>query len=131
MKKLTCLCLLTILLMSCLSGCGKAETADKKLTVTASEWWELGGEDLDPVVFSPVKKGDEVYNGYSSVITVKSVSEDKIVLAIDGGLVEPNEDGSINLNREPLKKLTLEPGQSVELASQTMDAGVHIMISFE
>ncbi len=130
-KNLLCFCVSVILLLTCIAGCGNAEAADKKLTVTASTWHELGGEDAEPVVFSPVKKGDEIYNGFSSVITVKSVSAGKIVLAIDGCLVEPNADGTINLDIEPLRKVILETGESIELVSQTMDGGVNITITFE
>ena len=108
-----------------------SKPVDRELTVEAREWWELGGEESDPVVFSPVSKGDELYNGYGSVITVKSVNDDRVVLAIDGCLVEPNKDGTINLNKEPLKSITLEVGESIELVSQTMDAGVHVTLAYE
>ncbi len=50
--------------------------------------------------------------------------------AVDGGFVEPNSDGTINLNIDPLTKIILTPGQSIELASQSMDAGVHVFISY-
>lgn len=110
---------------------GATRPIDRELTVQVREWSELGGEDDDPVVFSPVFKGDELYSGFSSTITVKNANEDRVVLAIDGCLVEPNKDGTINMNKEPLKSVTLEEGGSIELVSQTMDAGVNITITFE
>ena len=39
----------------------------------------------------------------------------KLVLDIDGYLVEPNEDGTINMQAEPLKKVTLEKGVNLVL----------------
>ncbi len=35
------------------------------------------------------------------------------------------------MNKEPLKSVILEEGGSIELVSQTMDAGVNITITFE
>ena len=130
MKNLLILSIVAGFLFANLIG-GAARPIDRELTVQVREWSELGGEDADPVVFSPVLKGDELYSGFSSVITVKNANEDRVVLAIDGCLVEPNDDGTINLNAEPLKSVTLEEGDSIELVSQTMDARVHVTITFE
>ena len=130
MKNLLILSIVAGFLFANAIGC-TARPIDRELTVQVREWSELGGEDADPVVFSPVFKGDELYSGFSSVITVKNANEDRVVLAIDGCLVEPNKDGTINMNKEPLKSVTLEEGGSIELVSQTMDAGVNITITLE
>ena len=48
------------------------------LFVTASD-----SNSNNPVKFSP-KAGDEVYNGFSSTITVKSVTDDEIEFELTG-----------------------------------------------
>ncbi|MBO4458078.1 MAG: hypothetical protein J5802_10185 [Butyrivibrio sp.] len=94
--------------------------------------WSSGGHCGDnEYTYSDLKAGDEIYNDWDSVITVKSVDDEKVVLSIDGCFVEPNEDGSINLNKQPLKKLTINRGETVEIETQTMDAGAKLEISYE
>ena len=95
------------------------------LFVTASD-----SNSNNPVKFSP-KAGDEVYNGFSSTITVKSVTDDEIEFELTGCLVEANSNGSVNLNKDPLTKLTLKKGDKIKLASQTMDAGVKITLEYK
>ena len=80
--------------------------------------------------YSDITVGDELYNGFQSTVTVKSVSEKKIVLSLTGCLVEPNAGGSIDLRKEPLKEVTLKKGEEIVLKSQTMDAGVKLTISY-
>ena len=46
-------------------------------------------------------------------------------------MLEPNDDGSVNLNAEPVKRIEITKGQSVELASQTMSAGFDLLVSYE
>ena len=123
--------LVVALAMVTLYGCGSSKPVDKSLTVHVREWWEMGSSEEDPVTYTPLKKGDEVYNGFSSVIKVKSVNEDKIVLAIDGILVEPEDDGTIDMSKEPLKSITLKSGESIKLVSLSMGAGVKLLIEFE
>ncbi len=81
--------------------------------------------------YTDLNVGDELYSGFHSVVTVKSVDEEKIVLSLDGCLIEPNPNGTINLRAEPLKEITLEKGEDIILASQTMDAGVTLTISYK
>ncbi len=130
-KNLLSLILIFCLAAFCLGGCASKESVNRKLTVSYKTWSEMGGSSYDPIVYSPVEKGTEIYNGYFSSVTVKSVTDGKIVLTVDGCLVEPNEDGTINMNKDPLKKVTLGVGESIELVSQTMDGGVNVFLSFE
>ncbi len=130
-KNLLGLILIICLAAFCLGGCASKEPVNRKLTVSYRTWSEMGGSNYDPIVYSTVVKGTEIYNGYFSTVTVKSVTDEKIVFAVDGCLVEPNEDGTINMNKDPLKKVTLGVGESIELVSQTMDGGVHVFLSFE
>nr|MCR5117111.1 hypothetical protein [Lachnospiraceae bacterium] len=84
-----------------------------------------------PVTYFPIQKGELLYDDFDSSIKVRSVNAKKLVLDIDGYLVEPNEDGTINMQAEPLKKVTLEKGRSIQLVTLSMDAGSNISISFE
>jgi len=107
------------------------EDGSPKLTVQVRNWHEKGGETKDPEIYKNPSAGEVIYEGFSSTVTVKSVKKDKINLTLDGCLIEPNEDGSINMRAEPLKKLTIAKGESVTLKSQTMDGGVTLTIQFE
>lgn len=81
--------------------------------------------------FEDLNAGDELYNGFGSTIKIKSIDEDEIKLDIDGCLVIPNADGSISLRSDPIEKVTLKRGETIELASQTMDAGVKLRIDYK
>lgn len=104
---------------------GSGQNQTDELYVTASD-----RNSNSPIGYAP-KAGDEVYNGYASTITVKSVTDDEIEFELTGCLVEPNPSGSINLNKEPLKELTLKKGQKIKLKSQTMDGGVTIVLEYK
>lgn len=83
-----------------------------------------------PVAYTP-NVGDEVYNGFSSTVTVKSVSDDEIKFELTGCLIEANSDGTVNLNGKALKELTLKKGEKIKLKSMTMDAGVTIVLEYK
>ena len=114
-----------------LTGCGNSGPVNKTLTVTVVRWNETGASQPIVMTYNELKAGDVIYRGFSSVITIKSVNENKVVFDIDGYLVIPNDDGSINLNADPLESLILTSGDTVELATQTMDEGGNITITFE
>ena len=96
-----------------------------------TSWSEQGSSTYDPRIITPLQKGDVVYDGHFVKIKVKSVNESRIVLTIEGPMVEPNDDGTINLDAEPIEKLELECGQSIELVSTSMSAGFNLVISYE
>ena len=50
---------------------------------------------------------------------------------MDGCYVEPNPDGTINLNKESLKEITIKRDETVTLKTQTMDGGVTLEIKYE
>ena len=118
-----------LILFSC--GCGNDEPVQVNLSVCETEWSEFGSSTADPIIYTQLKRGDVVYDSNETKITVKSVTENRLVLEIDGFMVEPNDDGSINLGAEPLKIIDLTKGQSIEIDSQTMDAGFDLLISYE
>ncbi len=118
-------------LVTFLSGCTNSGPVDKAVIVESSHWSELGGSENEPMVIKPVKRGDVVYSDNESIITVRSVNENKIVFDVDGILVEPTADGRIDFSKEPLTRITLESGQDIQLVSLTMDAGVHVNIIFK
>ncbi len=123
--------LLVGIVMIFICGCGKAPVENTKLSIQETEWSEQGSSTKEPVIYMSLSKGDLVYDDHFTKITVKSVDSDRIILAIDGGMVEPEADGRIDLNAESLKKIELECGQSIELVSKSMSAGFNLIISYE
>ena len=120
-----------LFIMSFLCGCGNTEPVQASLSIQETSWSEQGSSTYDPSIFNPLQKGDVVYDDHFIRIKVKSVNESRIVLEIEGHMVEPNDDGTINLDAEPIEKLELDCGQSIELASTSMSAGFNLVISYE
>ena len=120
-----------LFIMSFLCGCGNTEPVQASLSIQETSWSEQGSSTYDPSIFNPLQKGDVVYDDHFIKIIVKSVNESRIVLEIEGHMVEPNDDGTINLDAEPIEKLELDCGQSIELASTSMSAGFNLVISYE
>ena len=120
-----------LFIMSFLCGCGNTEPVQASLSIQETSWSEQGSSTYDPSIFNPLQKGDVVYDDHFIKIKVKSVTESRIVLEIEGHMVEPNDDGTINLDAEPIEKLELDCGQSIELASTSMSAGFNLVISYE
>ena len=120
-----------LFIMSFLCGCGNTEPVQASLSIQETSWSEQGSSTYDPSIFNPLQKGDVVYDNHFIKIKVKSVNESRIVLEIEGHMVEPNDDGTINLDAEPIEKLELDCGQSIELASTSMSAGFNLVISYE
>jgi hypothetical protein len=120
-----------LFIMSFLCGCRNTEPVQASLSIQETSWSEQGSSTYDPSIFNPLQKGDVVYDDHFIKIKVKSVNESRIVLEIEGHMVEPNDDGTINLDAEPIEKLELDCGQSIELASTSMSAGFNLVISYE
>ena len=120
-----------LFIMSFLAGCGNSEPVQASLSIQETSWSEQGSSTYDPRIITPLQKGDVVYDGHFVKIKVKSVNESRIVLTIEGDMVEPNDDGTINLDAKPIEKLELECGQSIELVSTSMSAGFNLVISYE
>ena len=133
MKKeiLVCVFLMLSLMAVALTGCANSGPVDKAVIVESHYWSELGSTPNEPAVIKPVKRGDLIFQGFDSTITVKSVNDKKIVLDVDGILVEPTPDGRIDFSKEPLTRIVLESGQSIQLVSLSMDAGVRVNIGFK
>ncbi len=138
-RKLLCILVVSCFMMLLMNGCNGAtdgatetgKTAEGKLTVKIGSWNDIGSGTAEENEFTTLNKGDVIYDTSFGVITIKSVDDHKVVLNVDGAMVEPNSDGTINLRKDPITKITLNAGESIRLASQTMDAGVHMEISFE
>ena len=120
-----------LFIRSFLCGCGNTEPVQASLSIQETSWSEQGSSTYDPSIFNPLQKGDVVYDDHFIKIKVKSVNESRIVLEIEGHMVEPNDDGTINLDAEPIEKLELDCGQSIELASTSMSAGFNLVVSYE
>lgn len=104
---------------------------DMTLSVLKTGWYESGHTNYEPVTYNPLEAGDVVYEDDYYEIVIESVTEDMIILNVDGALIEPNSDGTINLRADPIEEIDLAAGESIELVSQTMDAGIHLKIAFE
>ena len=122
---------LFLLIMIFTYGCGNAEPVQTTLSIEETQWSALGSSTDDPIDITPLQRGDVVYDSHNTKITIKIVTDNKVVLDMDGYMVEPNDDGSVNLNAEPVKRIEITKGQSVELASQTMSAGFDLLVSYE
>ena len=122
---------LFLLIMIFTYGCGNAEPVQTTLSIEETQWSELGSSTDDPIDITPLQRGDVVYDSHDTKITIKIVTDNKVVLDMDGYMVEPNDDGSVNLNAEPVKRIEITKGQSVKLASQTMSAGFDLLVSYE
>ena len=134
MKKKRIIVLLTAMLL--LTACGKGADAPDaentpesggvtKMTLTLVEqhWTGWSEEQPEPIVhtFENVSEGSVIYNSfYYGTIQVDEVTADGVRLSlINSGLVEPNENGTINLTADPITSLTIARGEKKELVSQT------------
>lgn len=108
-----------------------ADTLKKGLIVREKKRNDQGKGDEDYDTVTILRKGEKVYEGYGSVVEIRSADNMEVVLEIEGCLVEPNPDGTINLNKEPLKEITIKRNQTIVLKSQTMDGGVTLEIKYE
>ena len=137
-KKWLCVGLLVLLLC----GCSIKEKYDKVLIPEEKENTAVlqieeetynGGEYSQYLVnhyeYHDVEVGQKVYGGYGEV-SVQSADSQHIVLKIDGNWIEPKEDGSISLLDKGLKSIDVPIGESVKIATQTMDAGATLTISY-
>ncbi len=107
------------------------DSLTKGLIVYEKVWSETGGKDKEVSTVTILRHGEEVYSGFSSEIKIESASDSEIVLKIEGCLVEPNADGTIDMRKEPLTEITIQRDQTITLKSQTMDAGVTLEITYK
>lgn len=147
---------MTCVLGTLLCGCGgntagvveekqSTEPTDCVLVVETTTWGygkvvvgggELGktevgiSSDTDVTTFDNINEGDLLFGKFSTFLKVKSVSEDKVVLSSGGILVEKNSDGTVNLSAKAPDSFTIKSGESIELATQTMDAGATVVITY-
>jgi hypothetical protein len=133
--KLIITVLLMVFVLVC--GCVPARTdsdnlndKDKSRVLTVKEeyWWEADGS-TNEAVFENIARGDVISEGEFGKFTVKSVTDEKIVIGVKGGFVESNGD-TIDMNGEQLTKIKLNKGESIGIASTTYDAGVFLLISY-
>lgn len=155
-KKLIGILGMTCVLGALLCGCSgntagiveekpSTEPTDYALVVETTTWGygpvvvgggELGktevgiSSDTDVNTFDNLSEGDIIFDKFSTFLKVKSVSEDKVVLSSGGILVEKNSDGTVNLSAKAPDSFTIKSGESIELTTQTMDAGATVVITY-
>lgn len=99
-----------------------------------SGWSEGKPSEPRGHVYYPPKVGDEIFSEWEFVISVDSVSKDKVTLkfgckdgndkVVKGGWSVEHEGGGISLSAEDgVREYTLKRGESVTMVTQTMDAG--------
>ena len=132
-----CLCCL----LFGLYGCGTSEPKQKDkdisnmhtennavLIVTETTWGGEGKPLTHHYEYKNLKAGDGIYGGFAEV-SVNSITPEKVVLNTVG-LIEPNEDGTTNLSAKGPSTVTLKCSESIELVTQTMDAGAKLIIQY-
>lgn len=128
-------CLAIVALCGVLAGCGSSGSLAANevpvLTATISTWSEMGGSDSEPDVLEGVKKGDVICDLWGFTLTVKKVTADEIVLSSSGGIIEDNEDGTINLNAKAPDKLVIKKGEEKHYSTQSMDGGINFTFSYD
>ena len=134
MKKPYLLITIMILTAICLMGCrgnGTGEHVPATLIVeTRTHGDTEGSGSEDTVEYTDVQPGEVVFDSYGSTITVKKVYDDRIVMTSNGGLIEPNADGTINLGGASVKKIDLHLGDEITLSTQTMDGGAKAILRY-
>nr|WP_027871101.1 hypothetical protein [[Eubacterium] cellulosolvens] len=125
--------LLTVLvLVVCLWGCDlpDEDTTGRQLNIGYDYWNDMGSGDEGLKKHTDLRRREIVYEDSFGTFRVYSANSKRITLEIkEGAFVEKDGDG-INLNAEPLKRITIEKGESVTVASQTMDAGVKLTFRY-
>lgn len=101
------------------------------ITVSRYYWSDVQAEPNEVTTeYVDVKKGDVIFDDGYYKLTVKRISEDDVILSSSGGLIEKNPDGTINLNDEGPKNFTIASDNEMHIASQSMDGGVVLTISY-
>ena len=119
--------LLVLLMCGCQS---KTDMGGRTLTVTVSYWTGTeGGSSSTTKEYDSLNIGDELCDCSFSELSVKKVTPEKIVLNSSGLIIDDVEPG-INLNAECPKTITIKAGETVYLASPTMDGGVNITLEY-
>jgi len=109
---------------------------DDVLVLIESEWsgWGDGITKYNTYAYQEVTAGNVIYDTTNDMVPVTfevvDVTPTSITLKINGELVERNEDGSINLNAESLEEITVNKGETIELATKSMDAGKNFTINY-
>ena len=119
------------LILSIVCGCRSLSATGKKLIVETSYWSDQGSSKDDPLIITDPRAGMEVHKSGHGRIKIRSVHENDIVLGLSGGFVEPNENGTINLNKMSVYKLAIKSGESVSVISKSMSGGVSLKFSYE
>ena len=102
------------------------------LIVRQKTWNDQGTGTDNYTTVTILHSGEIVYDSINyGTIKVDSANDKEVVLKMDGCYVEPNPDGTINLNKESLKEITIKRDETVTLKTQTMDGGVTLEIKYE
>ena len=133
MKRIIMLSTVILMLAVTLAACKNA-VVSSTLTITEKTWSGWTREQPEPVitVYENVVEGTVIYdNPHFGTITVERATDETVVLRIDGSsFVRPNENGTVNLNADPIDSLTVGYGEEREIVTPTLDAGKVILIQY-
>lgn len=95
-----------------------------------NEGEEVAVTNTQDHVFRYPAVGNQLVSPMSAIIEVDEVNDEEIKLKLTG-LVEENEDGSVNLNKKQLDHIYVKMGEEVKLVTQTMDAGAEFIVVYK
>ncbi|MCR5676161.1 MAG: hypothetical protein K6G16_10685 [Lachnospiraceae bacterium] len=118
-----------------MAGCGKrsddTSSPAAMLKVETTRWADGADTVRQTCEYPGVKRGDVIYEGFGTSITVKRVYSDHLSFRTGGGLIEPNEDGTLNFSAPSVKEFQIKADEEITLHTMTMDAGEEIVIRYE
>jgi len=62
-----------IFIMAFLYGCGNTESVRTSLSIQETQWSEQGSSTYDPSVFTPLQKGDVVYDDNFTKLQIEGI----------------------------------------------------------
>lgn len=108
---------------------GTKESGSLSLEVSEIIWGDTGFVKEEKKTVEVTEVGELISDTSYGTIKVTEVTQEEIIFEFEGSFVVKGDSG-INLSAEPLTEFELVRGQTVKFASQTMDAGVTVTVTF-
>lgn len=132
------------IIISCAAfcGCGKrieARQEEKGKIQVVTTIWSVGVREdgtggmyrnADTKEMSEPKVGDILYDGTMGKLSIASITDKELVLE-NTGFGVPDKDGNISLLQDPPKTIKIRCGETLNLNTLSMDAGVEMVISYQ
>jgi len=98
--------------------------------VTSAQLWVKKGRALNPETLGRKKSDSAEVQCLFYEVLVERIVEDRVGFAYRN-LVIRNVDGTVNLSATPSGRFILRPGNSMMLATATMDAGTGVTVTLD